>query len=407
MKGSLLLLAYYFPPANESGAHRPFRFARYLLRYGYQTHVVTASAQIPEALWPNTVAASEDGELRGKARLRNGIYRLAQRVLPYNDGLAWVSPAVEAAAEVIRSTAPRAVVSTSPPVACHLAALTLKRRFGLPWIADFRDPFYRNPHRTRRRFTEPYEALVERLIFHHADAVIANTDSAAEVMRRRYPAHSEKIHLIWNGYDPEQMLAPRPIPPRDYAMILHAGSLYAGRHPGVLLESLHRLIERGLIDPARIRVRLVGSLDFTRPWVSSASFAALSERGCLEYTSDTVSQQEALREMAEADYLLLLDENEAGAAVQVPAKLFQYIRMGRPVLAFTAKNSPAGRILAGSGIPYAAVQQEMPPEQMDEQILSFLQLSSVAVSPSIWFEQQFNAEIQTGALADILAAAGA
>jgi glycosyltransferase involved in cell wall biosynthesis len=403
----LLLIAYYFPPVNESGAQRPFRFVRYLERHGYHTQVITASPQRDGAPWPDATTVSAAAQARGKARLRQCIWSALQRVLPYNDQLPWVSPAIQAAEEAMSSGHPQAILSTSPPVACHLAALALKRRFGLPWIADFRDPFYRNPHRTQRRFTQPYERVVERLIFQHADAIIANTDSAAEVMRRQYPSHFEKIHLIWNGYDPEQILKARPIPPREYSMILHAGSLYAGRHPGVLLESLHRLITRGQIDPAGIRVRLVGSLDFSRPWVSSDAFVALRQKGCLEYTSDVVPQQEALREMAEADYLLLLDENEAGVAVQVPAKLFQYIRIGRPILAFTAKNSPTERILARSGISYAAVQQEMPCEEIDERIRSFLQLSSVASLPSRWFEEQFNSEIQTGALAGILRSIGA
>jgi hypothetical protein len=61
--------------------------------------------------------------------------RLASSVqkflLPYNEQLPWVPHAVEAAAQIIGRDAATAVISTSPPVAAHLAAARIKTRFGL------------------------------------------------------------------------------------------------------------------------------------------------------------------------------------------------------------------------------------------------------------------------------------
>ena len=396
----LLLFAYSFPPTNETGAQRPFRFARYLKRYGYQAQVITASSPDNGGLWPHVTKAPGASPGRG-VRIGASIAGAVQRVLPYNDQLPWVSHAVAAADQFVRGVRPAAVLSTSPPVACHLAALRMKWRYGLPWIADMRDPIYGNPHRSRR-LARPYYALLERAVVTHADAVIANTDNAAEALRQRYPLLAHKIHLVWNGYDPAQAIGPQPIPRRGHKVLLHAGSLYPARHPGTLVASLARLAEQGRLDPGTVRLRLIGCIGAIGPWASAPGCEVLRQRGCLEFIDRVLPQPEAHREMAQADYLLLLDGNEMGMSVQVPAKLFEYIRIGRPVLAFTARNSPAERILAGSGVPHACICRDLPDEQVDRMVLSFFNLSNNPVQPSWWFQEQFDAVEHTKHLASIL-----
>ncbi len=398
---TLLLFAYYFPPTNESGAKRPFRFVRYLQRHGYRTQVVTASPQPPGSPWKDAREAPDGTAPDWKTRWGALACAAVQRVIPYNDQLPWVAHAVAQAERIVLETRPAAILSTSPPVACHLAAMAMKRKYGLPWVADLRDPVYNNPHRVRL-LSRPYDAAVEQMIVRYADLLIANTDSATEDLRRRYPRMAHKIHLIWNGYDPEDPLEPRPIPPRDVKLLLHAGSIYAGRHPGAVLESLKRLIDGGRLDPAKFRIRLIGWLDLSQPWISGATAAALQELGCLEYVPEMVPEPQAIREMAEADYLLLLDGNDSGKGLQVPAKLFQYMRIGRPILASTAKDSPSERILAHGGIPYVAAYPGASGDRMDECLLALNRLPTDPVQPNAWFEERFNAESQTRMLAALL-----
>jgi glycosyltransferase involved in cell wall biosynthesis len=397
----LLMFAYYFPPLNTSGAQRPFRFAKYLRRHHIRAHVITASAQEEGAPWKDVTEADDRMARSGKARLGALVGKAIQRVLPYNDEIPWASYAVSAAVRLVPAVRPVAMLSTSPPVAGHVAALWTKWRFGTPWIADFRDPFYGNPLRPRK-LSRPYAASLEQLIVRNADAVITNTDSAAEVFRKRYPRFEQKIHTIWNGYDPEETLRASPLPKRDHKVLLHAGTVYAARHPKALIGSLARLIQRGRINPDGVRLRLVGWLEPTNePWTQEPAFAALQSRGCLELESE-MPQSEAIREMAQADYLLLLDLNDTGMSVQVPAKLFQYIRIGRPILAYTAAQSPCERILAKCGTPHITIQSSASEDRMDESVAALFDLPSEPIGPSLWFEEQFNAESQTKTLASII-----
>jgi glycosyltransferase involved in cell wall biosynthesis len=381
---SLLMLAYYFPPDNESGALRPLRFCRFLPAFGYNTHVVSASAKAADA------------------RLVSRALELAQRhLLPYNDLLPWVPRAVRAAESIIAGSGAAAILSTSPPVATHIAALHLKRRYRLPWIADFRDPLVGNPYRTRRAGVL-YDKVVERSVFHHADAIVANTDTAGEAFRTRYPQWAHKIHVIWNGYDPNEAIEPAPPKVRPRRVLAHAGSLYRGRHPGALLACIDRLILNGRLDPSTILIELVGYVDRNDAWANSTSYRTLQELGCLQCDGQVIDRACARQITAEADYLLLLDLNELNTSLQVPAKVFEYVQVARPILLFTSPGSPAEQILAGSGVPYTSIYNQHSPDEVDDRVLTFLARTPAPVRITDWFRDQFDSRQQTRILASLL-----
>jgi glycosyltransferase involved in cell wall biosynthesis len=397
----LLMLAYWYPPVNESGALRPYRFCKYLGECGYQSLVVTASRDSASEPAPMVIRTpNAHGQNRSAARAA-GFIRGLQRLLPYSDCLEWVPHAVTASSPLLGRGDVPVIVSTSPPVATHVAALWLKRRHRVGWIADFRDPLVGNPFRSRVH-GRLYDAFLERRIMSRADAVIVNTDAALESLGSRYPGLRHKLHLIWNAYDPEDEIKPAPIPPRAYRLMAHFGSIYGGRHPGILLNSLDRLMRRGQVDPEKIRVSLVGSIDHDTPWASASAFMDLANRGCLEYTNRVLPRDEARRLMGEADYLLLLDLNEHGTGLQVPAKIFEYVRVGRPILTFTTVNSPAERLLRQSGVPHVCVYPEDANDEVDRKVLALVSLSSNPVTPSQSFADQFDARKQTRSLAEVL-----
>ncbi len=51
---------------------------------------------------------------------------------------------------------------------------------------------------------------IEFRLVRAADAVIANTDRAAEDLRRRYPDASDKLNVIWNGFDLAETIRATP-----------------------------------------------------------------------------------------------------------------------------------------------------------------------------------------------------
>ena len=392
----VILLAFAFPPENISGAKRPFRFAKYLPQHGYNVSVITASGNGEGG--SNIHTAPHVGDSSGVKHARTAAAFIQRWFMPYNDQLPWVPAAVASAERILTGSQVAAVISTSPPVGAHMAAAYLQRRHGIKWIADLRDPIHGNPWRNRR-FSSVYNVGVERYLVTHADAVIANTDIAADALRARYPAFASKILLLWNGYDPDEIVSPRLLPGRNYVTLTHCGVIGGRRHPGQLIDAMERMITRGVLAPDRMKLQLVGPLDVTDPWVGASAFHRLLERGCIEYTGQTVPETVARTYMAEADYLLLID---AEAGIQLPAKIFDYVRIGRPILALSPSTSPAVRILKQSGLLHTCIHPADSPVNIETALLAHLQLSREPRAPSAWFTETFAGSDQTAALAKVL-----
>jgi hypothetical protein len=295
----------------------------------------------------------------------------------------------------MRSQSVDAIFSTSPSLAAHFAAFWLNAKFGLPWIADFQDPV--RDVRGRKWFY-PYDAIIERTLFRHADRVAANTDTVAAAWQTRYPQWSGKISVLWNSYDPREEIGPAPLPVRPYRALAHVGDLYGGRHPRQLLASLERL---GL-DTSAVRVRLVGRIDEDVWREHGPLLERIRAAGLLEFENKRVSREEAGREAAEADFLVLLDENEKPTSFHVPSKLLNYVRIGRPILAYTQQGSPVERILARSGIRYVAIDPSAPDALGDQKLLEFLSLPAVPRQASAWFRETFDARRQALMVAGLL-----
>ena len=252
-KRRLLALAYYYPPENEIGAARPDRFVRYLRRAGMDVTVVTAAALPPgrtrdvDTVHAPGLRKSRNGQATAAPQATRSI-RLAavalhgaeRLILPYDDRMGWLPYAYAAAAPCIdRGTI---LFSTHPPTVTHLTAMALKHRYGVPWIADFRDPLWGNPYRTSQR-AAMLDPLLERLTIETADAVIANTEAAGAELRRRYPLMAEKVHVIWNGFDPEDAMVPTA---RAAAAAAGAGACgHAVWQPDVAAVAVeHRAVDR-------------------------------------------------------------------------------------------------------------------------------------------------------------------
>jgi hypothetical protein len=395
----LLLLTYAFPPDNKAAAARPSQLCEYLPEFGWQPEVVAAQfsddALESQPGYVHRVPAGYEGlGVRFASRLAEAFMRF---FVPYDDRLAWVPYATAAAARVIRAGGIDAIYSTSPSLSSQVAALALRARFRLPWIADFQDPICDNPFRTRQWFY-PYDSILERALFRNADRLGANTDTVAAAWGRRYPQWAQKICVLWNCFDPREDIRPLTPPARRQRVIVHTGNLYGGRHPGALLGAIGRL------NPqlSCIRVKLVGPIDAQILSRLGPRLEWMLREGILEYDNRLVGRRDALLEAAQADYLLLLDVNERNASFQVPSKLFDYIRIGKPILAYTPADSPVERILARSGIPYVAIAPSETAQAGDWKLERFFRLPPDPRRPSSWFEETFNAKTQAQAIARVL-----
>ena len=337
----VLMIAYHFPPLQGgSGVLRTLGFARHLPQAGWQPLVLSASAgayaqkgQLEVGDCQLTVRRSVALDAARHLSLR-GRYP-ACLALPDRWSSWWLS-AVPAGLAMIRRYRPDAIWSTYPIATAHLIGLTLQKLSGLPWIADQRDPMLDDsdpqapypPHPRVHRL----HGWIEQRIAARSAAIVCTTPGAIAAHRRRLAqVDAGRFCLIENGYEEADFKdGAAGTGHRSRFLLLHSGVIYPSeRDPQPLFEALARLRRDGLLAPHNFQLLL-------RATGHDAWLAGLLVKygiGDLVTLAPLLPHGEALREMQSADGLLLLQA--ANCNGQIPAKLYEYLRCRRPVLALT------------------------------------------------------------------------
>ena len=393
----VLMLAYVYPPDNYSGAARPHRFAKYLQRLGHSVTIVAAGAVDGVVRQENVIRVR--GELEHVPR-KNRVEQVFRILLfNYDEGATWIPRATRTAGQLLRMEPRTVLFSTSPPVTTHLAALWLKNRYGCRWIADFRDPLVGNPFRTVRR-VKAVDAAIEKFVFDRADVLVANTEPVERMWRERRPEHKHKFRVIYNGFDPEDAPVASPIQPRPYRTLTHVGIIYGTRQPTLLLSSIERLNRRNEIAPGSLKIQLLGPANLDTG--AEAVIQRLQAAGLVEFTPDTIPKEQSREVTSNSDYLLLLDVLGREGGLQIPAKLFEYISIGRPILALTLRESPVAQILQRSGTRHTCIYPDDKEHDIDTHVRTFLDTPSDVMPASAWFNDNFHAEAQARVLSKLI-----
>jgi len=405
-KADIVLIAYHFPPDEAIGAARPYRFYKYLKEAGYRCHVITASpppggAQFDVHFVADQVAPLWESPRKSPLGLMALVELLIRKCfIPGGLGIGWSVKAVACCLAILRQNRGRRFVllSSYPPVGVLLAALLVSLLARVPWIADFRDPLL-TLDAGRFPLANCTSAGLRAITFHRAKAIVANTEPMGDLWRETFPKARPKTHVIWNGFDPEDCPRQREIPTRPYRQLVHAGTLYVGRNANLIIESLARLRE---VQPEtrHIRVLLVGSVG-PEAGLDSELYCRAEQEGWLEFSAKAVPRLEARRLTESADYLLLLQPQ---SALQVPGKLFEYLCIGRPIIALVPKRSAVEYVLSNAGVPSVCIHPDDDPAIRDQKLSEILQLSSTPVLVSAWFHDLFDARHQAAQLASIIEA---
>ena len=340
------------------GSLRPFRFACHLNELGWQPTVLCL-ATAGEAL-----TADERSRCRGieriemaapfdrtrrhasgdfgvavpRARSERSAARLASRLSSALDTwvpldtwaplIAWHG--VRLLPRIARLR-PDVIFSTADPWSSHLAGAWLARRLGVPWVADFRDPWTLCPFRGQ---APPPTLAVNRAFERHvalrASHVTFTTERTLARYRAAYPAAAGRMSCLPNGFDGALLADPIDAELEPLAAEAQLSLCFFGRFRSLsparaILLALERLLERSPAARDAIRLVAVGELP--------AGDAALASRlgvSDVYHPVEAVPYEHTLRQLRRHDISLLSTAPERDDIV--PAKLWDYLAARRPIL---------------------------------------------------------------------------
>jgi glycosyltransferase involved in cell wall biosynthesis len=381
----VLIITYYWPPNGGAGVQRWLKMAKYLPKHGWQPVVYTP--ENPEIITPDEALAKEvppEAEIikrpisepytfykrltgrKADDKVHLGFLNEGKKK-SWREDLAvwvrgnafipdarvwWVKPSVKFLTGYLEKHPVDAIVSTGPPHSMHLIALGLKKRFPkLRWIADWRDPwtnidFYHQLKLTA--WADRKHHRLEREVLTCADVNVAIGWTMAEEMKA---LGSRNTEVIGNGYDPDDVPSP-PVPVDEEYSLVHVGNMTATRDIPRLWPVLTELCRVDAEFGKRFKLRFVGPVDH-------GVLASIERAGLIEKVEriGSVDHARAMHEMQRARVLLLSVNDTANAKGVLTSKVFEYLAVGRPILAFGPKDGDVARVLEA---PHMLVDRRAP-----------------------------------------------
>lgn len=369
----ILIIAYYWPPAGGPGVQRWLKFVKYLPEFQIQPIVyVPKNPNYPvvddslnrevskslQVIKKSIIEPHQLGSVVSKSEIQTmstGIIadeenqNQFQKLMLYIRGnffipdarVLWVRPSIKYLSKFIVDKQIDTIISTGPPHSLHLIGEGLKAKFPkLKWIADFRDPWVNIDYHSQLKFTEftqQKHQKLERRILQNADQIIVTSYKTKEEFLTKT---NSPIEVITNGYDEVEQME---VDLNEAFTIAHTGSLLSARNPVNFWTALAELVSEDEHFKKFFELHLIGK-------VSKIVLETIERIGLKDYVylDGYLSHSEAIKNMHQAQVLLLIEADNDLKSGIIPGKLFEYMMAKRPILAIGPKNWDVQKIITES-----------------------------------------------------------
>ena len=388
----VLVITYYWPPSGGSGVQRWVKFAKYLPSEGWQPVIYTPEnpeliavdktlgSEIPpeaeivrtkivepynayrmlmgkdssidiKTFTQDTASGGETGASGGEVNPINAQKKsFKQKISLFIRGnffipdprVMWVGPSVRFLKKYLREHPVDAIVTTGPPQSMHLIGLKLSGATGIPWVADFRDPWTKMfyfKHLGLCSWAEKKHHELERRVLDGATRVVAVSPLVKEDFEKMT---GTPVELITNGFDESDFS--EEIVPDGFFNITHTGLFAADGNPETLWKVIADKCAEDSSFRDALRLRLVGKTD-------SAITESIRQAGLGDNLVDLGyrDHRTAVREQKNASLLILPLRKEPEYRAVLPGKLFEYLASRRPILGIGQTDGAMARIIGDTG----------------------------------------------------------
>ena len=371
----VLIITYYWPPSGGSGVQRWLKMSKYLPENGWQPVIYTADdAEYPveDASLEKDVAPEAEiirrpivepytfykkflGIKKGE-KVKAGFINEGAKKKGWKENISvwlrgnffipdarcwWIKPSVKYLSKYLKEHHIDAMISTGPPHSMHLIAKALHKKYNIPWVADFRDPwtdidFYKDLKLTRCA-DRKHHRLEKQVLTEATKVVTVGWDWA-----RGLESHgAQDVEVITNGFDGSVTLNQTMTDkqPEGAFSMSHIGIIGAARNAVVFWKALSELIENESFKND-LRIKLIGQVD-------NSVVKTIKENGLENNVSiiPYIPHEKVIKEQEASQVLLLFINNSPNAKGILTGKIFEYMASGRPILAIGPKDGDTAIML--------------------------------------------------------------
>ncbi|HAY35115.1 MAG TPA: hypothetical protein DCY06_13375 [Bacteroidetes bacterium] len=427
----ILIISYYWPPGGGAGVQRILKFVKYLPSNGFKPYVVTVDAE--KASYPvidNSLNAEVPAEAEiyrtdtfepfglyskvvGKKSIPTGFSNesepgLLQKMSRFIRGnffipdarRGWINFAFNEACRLIEKEKIDTVITTSPPHSAQLAGLKLKKKYGINWIADLRDPWtdiYYYKEFKHLPFAERLDKKYERLVLENADRIITVSSDLKRMFRKKSEKIDEnKIIIIPNGYDEEDFNNLKKSDDAQSEFIIsYTGTLAESYNPIIFFDALKKVIIEN--PEINIKLRFIGSpadslMNIIREMSMSNNLEVIP----------TVSHEKSVEYLNESTILLLVIPDVKNDRGILTGKLFEYLASGKTILCIGPEDGEAASVIkeCSSGKTFGRNNENGLFEYMKGLIMTWKENGNLNIQSDIY--KKYSRRSQTAELSRVI-----
>lgn len=353
---NILIVTYIFPPMAGGGVQRTLKFIKYLPAYGWKPMVLTIkpyewpivdydlNQEIPEVAEVYKCFSLEERRTRGlfKKLLNFKPFEILRRYLLEvpDHCIGWLPFALGQAKQIIKKNKIDIIYSTFPPATSHLIGYFLKKQYDIPWVTDFRDPWLDHPFYHTNNKTVFYKKIdkeIERLVINSSDLIITTTHTYKNDILNKYSSvKTNKVGIITNGYDEEDFHKKDVKKKSNQFTLTYTGFVGENVNLEIFFKACKKLANKHPVEIKKWKINFIGRSDKqVRKFICKYKLEQIIK------SVGYILHQESICNISNADVLLIFSR---GRNI-LPAKIFEYLRAKRPILAFSEEDDELSSLI--------------------------------------------------------------